>query len=51
MVAFRQEVLLWKQMNAPPTTIIIDSPQAVEEEQNSSANQVEADEEIFIDSA
>jgi hypothetical protein len=49
VVAFRQEVLLWKQMNAPPTAIIIDSPQAVEEEQNSSANQVKAEEEIFIE--
>jgi hypothetical protein len=35
-------------MNAPPIAIIIDSPQAVEEEQNSSTNQVEADEDIII---
>ena len=43
VVAYKQEVLLWKQMNAPPIAIIIDSPQAVEEEHNSSTNQVEAE--------
>jgi len=32
VVAFRQEILLWKQVKSSPTTIIVESPQTVEEE-------------------
>ncbi|GLT70560.1 hypothetical protein SLA2020_426320 [Shorea laevis] len=39
VVTFRQEVFLWKQMRAAPTTVIVESPQAVEQEQDSSVNQ------------
>ncbi|XP_062173572.1 uncharacterized protein LOC133879037 [Alnus glutinosa] len=43
VVASRQEVFIWRQMKAPPTTIIVESPQSVEQEQNSSADQAEED--------
>ncbi|XP_062173575.1 protein NUCLEAR FUSION DEFECTIVE 4-like [Alnus glutinosa] len=43
VVASRQEIFIWRQMKAPPTTIIVESPQSVEQEQNSSANQAEED--------
>jgi hypothetical protein len=48
MVAFRQEILLWKQMKSSPTTIIIESPQTIEKEQNSFAHQAESKEDTII---
>jgi hypothetical protein len=48
VVTFRQKILLWKQMKSSPTTIIIESPQTVEEEQNSFANQAESEEDTII---
>jgi hypothetical protein len=43
VVTFRQEVFSWKQMKEPPTTIVVESPQTVEQEQNYSADQVKED--------
>ncbi|XP_059430247.1 uncharacterized protein LOC132163886 [Corylus avellana] len=41
IVAFRQEVLIWKEMKAPPTTIIVEKRHAIEQEQNSSIKEAE----------
>jgi len=41
VVVFRQEVFSWKQMKEPSTTIVVESPQTVKQEQNYAADQVE----------
>ncbi|KAE8009869.1 hypothetical protein FH972_006278 [Carpinus fangiana] len=48
VVAFRQEVLIWKQMKEPAIAIIVQSLEAVKEEQNSSTNQVKVEEDTII---
>ncbi|XP_059438581.1 uncharacterized protein LOC132171308 [Corylus avellana] len=48
VVALRQEVVLWKEMQTPPTTIIVEIPRAVEQDQNFSANQEEAEEDTIV---
>jgi hypothetical protein len=48
VVAFRQEILRWKQMKSSPTTIIVESSQTVEEEQNSFADQAKSEEDTII---
>jgi hypothetical protein len=48
VVVFKQEVLIWKQMKEPPIAIIVQSLEAVKEEQNSSTNRVKAEEDTII---
>jgi hypothetical protein len=48
VVAFRQEILRWKQTKSSPTTIIVENSQTVEEEQNSFADQAKSEEDTII---
>ncbi|KAE8009870.1 hypothetical protein FH972_006279 [Carpinus fangiana] len=48
VVALRQEVVLWKEMQTPPIAIIVGSPQVVEQNQNSFVNREEAEEDTIV---